>query len=80
MLLAIALVALLAAAPAWAAEIQGKIKEVDTSDRAFVLEDGTKLWLAEGLPMDHVKEGKSVTASYEEKDGKKMVTNLQVID
>jgi Cu/Ag efflux protein CusF len=43
-----------------------------------MLEDGTQLWVAEGQAMDDLKEGASVKASYEERDGKKIVTGIQV--
>ncbi len=78
--LGIALVLLLvfSVAGAWAAEIEGKIQKVDPADRMFVLEDGTQLWLAEGLQVDTLKEGASVKASYEERDGKKIATSVQV--
>lgn len=78
--LGIALVLLLvfSVAGAWAAEIEGKIQKVDLADRMFVLEDGTQLWLAEGLQVDTLKEGASVKASYEERDGKKIATSVQV--
>ncbi len=66
------------AAPVAAADIEGKIRSVETADRAIVLEDGTRLWIAEGVPMDDLKEGASVKASYEERDGKNVVTNVQV--
>ena len=66
------------AAPLWADEVSGKIQKVDTSDRSIVLEDGTQLWLAESVAADDLKEGATVKASYEEKDGKKVVTEIQV--
>ncbi len=65
---------------AFAADIEGKIRSVDPSDRVIVLEDGTRLWIAEGMPMDNLKEGASVKASYEERDGKNVVTGLTVSD
>ncbi len=66
------------AAGAWAGEIQGKIQNVNPADRMFVLEDGTQLWVAEGLSVDTLKEGASVKATFEERDGKKVVTNFEV--
>jgi hypothetical protein len=75
---ALALLLIFSAAGAWAGEIEGKIQRVDPADRVFVLEDGTQLWLAEGLSMDTLKEGASVKASYEERDGKKIVIRLEV--
>jgi Cu/Ag efflux protein CusF len=63
---------------AWADDISGKVKSVDQSERVFVLDDGAKIWVAEGVSMDALKEGASVKASYEERDGKKVATSLEV--
>lgn len=76
----LAVLLVLSVAGAWGEEILGKIQRVDPADRAFVLEDGTMLWLGEGLSISDLKEGTSVKASYEERDGKKVVTGLQVSD
>ncbi len=78
--LALALVLALSATGAWAEDVAGKIQSVDVADRAFVLEDGSKIWLAEGVPMDNLKEGASVKASYEERDGKKVATSVEVAE
>ncbi len=74
----LALLLALSVPAAWAEEIQGKIQRVEYSDRAFVLEDGTMLWLAEGVSTADLKQGASVKATYEERDGKKVVTGFQV--
>jgi hypothetical protein len=63
-----------------AADVQGKIKSVDTTEKTFTLEDGTKVWIGEGVSMDKLKEGSDVKASYEEKDGKNMATSVEVND
>ena len=76
--IAMALLLVFAVAGVWAEEIQGKIKSVDPSARAIVLEDGTQLWMAEGLAMDRLKEGASVKASYEVRDGKNVTTGFEV--
>jgi len=78
--IALALLLGLGIAGAWAEEISGKIQSVDPSDRTIVLDDGSKIWVAEGVPMDNLKEGKSVKASYEERDGKKVATNVEVTE
>jgi len=75
--LAVAVVLALSMA-AWAGELEGKIQKVDPADRMFVLEDGTQVWVAEGVPMDKLKEGATVKASYEERDGKKIATTFEV--
>jgi Cu/Ag efflux protein CusF len=77
--LGLALVALLAIAPiAMAAEIEGKIKMIDTSDRTIVLDDGTKVSVADGVSMDTLKEGTDVKVSYEERDGKNVANSVEV--
>jgi len=73
-----AILLVLSVAGAWAAEIQGKIQSVDTSDRSVVLDDGTKLWVAEGLSMDSLQAGADVKASYEDRDGKNVATSVEV--
>lgn len=73
-----AVLLVLSAASVWAGEIQGKIQKVNPADRMFVLEDGTQLWVAEGLSVDTLKEGASVKATFEERDGKKVITNFEV--
>lgn len=78
LVIAVALLLVLSAAGAWAGEIQGKIQNVNPADRMFVLEDGTQLWVAEGLSVDTLKEGASVKATFEERDGKKVVTDFEV--
>ena len=78
-LLVVAVVLTLAlSGAAWAAEVQGKIKSVDTSEKSFVLEDGTKIWLGEGVAIDTLREGAEVSASYAEKDGKNVATSVEV--
>jgi len=76
--MAVALLVVFAVGMAWAEEIQGKIKSLDTTARLFALEDGTKIWVAEGLSMGTLKEGASVKASYEERDGKKVATSIEI--
>jgi Protein of unknown function (DUF1344) len=61
-----------------AADVEGKVRAVDQSEKSFVLEDGTKIWLGDGVSMDKLKEGSDVKASYEEKDGKNMATSVEV--
>jgi hypothetical protein len=74
----VTLVLAFTALPLWAEEVSGKIQKMDTTDRSIVLEDGTKLWLADSVSTDQLKEGATVKASYEEKDGKKVVSKIEV--
>jgi Cu/Ag efflux protein CusF len=71
---------LLATAVAWAADIEGKVKTWDPATKMITLEDGTQLSVAADAKMmgDQVKEGSTVKASYDEKDGKKVVTQIEV--
>jgi Protein of unknown function (DUF1344) len=76
--MAVALLLVFAVGGTWAEEIQGKIKSLDTTARVFALEDGTKIWVAEGLSMGTLREGALVKASYEERDGEKVATRIEV--
>jgi hypothetical protein len=78
--IAMALLLVCAVSGAWAEEITGKIMSVDQTERALVLDDGTRLWVAEGLSVDMLREGVSVKASYEERDGKKVVTGFHIAE
>jgi Cu/Ag efflux protein CusF len=79
-MLALALAVLLSTGSAWAADVEGKVQSVDTNDRVLTLEDGTKLWIAEGVSIEGLKEGAKVKASFEERDGKNVATSVQVSD
>ena len=74
----IALALVTAAVPAWAGEVSGKVQKVDMVDRIVVLEDGTELWVTETLALAALKEGATIKASYEDRDGKKVVTQMEV--
>jgi Cu/Ag efflux protein CusF len=65
---------------AQAADIEGKIKSIDTDEKSFTLEDGTKVWVGEGVSMDSLKEGSDVKASYSEQEGKNVATSVEVKD
>ncbi len=68
----------MSAAGAWAADVEGKVQSVDTSERVVMLDDGTKLHVAEGVSLESIKEGDEVKASYEERDGKNVATSIKV--
>ena len=74
------LVALIAslATGAWSGELTSKIQSVDLADRVLMLDDGTKLWLAEGLSIEGLKEGAQIKLSYEERDGRNVITRFEI--
>jgi hypothetical protein len=76
--IALAVLFVLGAAGAWAGEIHGKIQLVIPADRMIVLDDGTKLWLAEDVNMETLREGAEVLASFEDRGGKNVVTSFHV--
>ncbi len=72
---------------AMAAEMEGKVRSVDTSSKEIVLDNGTKLVCddstsimveGKGGKLEDLKEGARVKASYEEKDGKNIASTLEV--
>ena len=72
---------LLAASVAWAAgnEVQGKVKSWDSAAGTVTLEDGTTLSVPASIKeRADIKEGATVKASFEERDGKKVVSKIEV--
>jgi hypothetical protein len=53
---------------------------VDPAGKSVTLDDGTKLTIPESVQYSKadLKPGAAVKASYEEKNGQKVLTNLQV--
>jgi hypothetical protein len=71
---------MLLAGVAGAAEIEGKIKSVDPTTRSITLENGTLLVIpTESVVEDHrlLQPGAEIRASFEEKDGQKVVLKLE---
>ena len=67
-----------AVSTARAAELEGKIQAVDTAERTIVLDNGTKVWLSDGLIADDLKEGAEVKVAYDERDGKNVATSVDL--
>lgn len=61
---------------AGAAEVEGKVQAYDAAERAITLDNGTKIYVADGVATDGLREGVEVTISYEEKDGKNVATSV----
>lgn len=76
--LAVALQVVVVIGWAGAEEIQGRIKSVDKAQGVIALENGVTMWVAEGLSIETLKEGARVKALYEERDGDKVVTSIEV--
>lgn len=60
-------------------KVEGQVKSIDVSKKEMTLADGTKFTIPEGttVPPD-VKAGATVTASYKEEAGKKVLTSVEV--
>ncbi len=63
---------------AWAAEMEGKIQTVDTSDRTLVLDSGMRVTVADGVAIEGLREGNEVKVTFEERDGKNVATIVEV--
>jgi hypothetical protein len=72
----LALAAALVPLAAIAADMEGKVESVDSSERTLTLENGTKVWLSDTVAVDDIRPGAEVTVSYEEKDGKPVATSV----
>jgi uncharacterized protein DUF1344 len=81
LMIAVTLAALAFAPLAWAAaNVQGKIKAMDTTGRTLVLEDGTQLAIPDNLPINRkdLQPGTEVKASYDMIGGQKVITAIEV--
>jgi len=65
-------------AGAWAAEMEGKIQTVDTSDRTLVLDNGMRVTVADGVAIEGLREGNEVKVTFEERDGRNVATIVEV--
>lgn len=65
------------AVAASAADVEGKIQSIDAGERTITLDNGTKVWISDGMSTDNLKEGAEVKVSYEEKDGKNVATSVE---
>ena len=79
LMLAVALVLALPVAGAWAGDMEGKVKQIEVNQRVITLEDGTKLYWTDSVTVKEIKQGAAVKATYEEKDGKFVLTNIQIV-
>ena len=75
--IAAAVLLAVSALAASAMEVEGKIQSVDPSERTITLDSGTKIWIADSMASDDLKEGVEVKVAYEEKDGKNVATSVE---
>jgi hypothetical protein len=61
-------------------QTHAQIRTVESGADAIVLADGTKMWIAEGLPRAWLREGVKITLVYEERDGKQIVTSIEAAE
>ena len=74
---------------AWAAETQGMIKSVDPATKEVALDNGMVIVLDDSTSvmiqgaaakLEELKEGATIKASYDEKDGKNVANSLEVTE
>ena len=77
--IALAALSMLAlASAAQAAELEGVVKQLDTAASTLTLEDGTELRIPSQDLMDKLREGDKVLVTFEEKDGEKVVSSVEI--
>ena len=80
LILAAAIALVFPVASASAAEIQGRVQRIEVNKRVMTLQDGTKLYWTEGVTVTEVQEGAMVKATYEERKGQFVLTNITVVE
>ncbi|MBI2215979.1 MAG: DUF1344 domain-containing protein [Candidatus Rokubacteria bacterium] len=63
------------AGTAWAGEMTGTISSSEPTK--YVLADGTEIWAPDGMRLPQLEEGTKVKVTYEERDGRKVVTGVE---
>ena len=67
--------------PAWARDAKGKITSYDTTTQVVTLEDGTQYIVTDQVKTtEKIKVGKHVKMTYDEVDGKNMVSELEEVE
>jgi len=76
----VAVAALVFAPVAFAAEVQGKVKAVDSAGRWVTLDQGLQLMIPTGVKVDRkaLQPGAEVKASYETQGNENIVTSIEV--
>ncbi|MEH6629336.1 MAG: DUF1344 domain-containing protein [Halopseudomonas aestusnigri] len=72
----IALGLISAATMANATEMTGRVMTTDEATNTIIMENGTVLELAGGLSVKDLAPGTEVVVTYDEKDGKNLVTDI----
>jgi hypothetical protein len=72
---------LIAGSPAWARDAKGKITSYDTTTQIVTFEDGSQYVVTDKVKtVEKIKVGKHVKVTYEEQDGKNMVSDLEEVE
>ena len=61
---------------AGAEETRGTIQTVDRADQSVVLDDGTRIWVGSGAPLNEVRPGDQVQVKYSVSGDKKTIVDL----
>jgi len=74
-------IAALVATPlgAWAAEREGKITKWETTTRTVTFDDGSTYVVTDTVKTETLKEGTRIKVTYDEKDGKYVVTKYIIV-
>ena len=74
-------IAALVATPlgAWAAEREGKVTKWETTTRTVTFDDGSTYQVTDTVKTEELKEGARIKVTYDEKDGKYIVTKYVIV-
>ncbi len=64
----------------WADHKEGMVKTIQVNERVMTLSDGTQLYWTESVQVSQeIKEGTKVRTTYEPKDGKMVLTKIEIV-
>ena len=64
---------------AWAAEREGKVTKWETTTRTVTFDDGSTYVVTDTVKTEELKEGTRIKVTYDEKDGKYVVTKYIIV-
>jgi len=72
--------AALSIAVAEANDVQGRVKAMEMTQKVITLDDGTRLFWTDETPVaEQIQSGDVVRAKYEERGGRLVVTEIEIV-
>ncbi len=75
----VALAVLLSTGLAVAGDVQGRIRGIEMTQKVITLDNGTRLFWTDDVIAEQLQSGALVRARYEERNGRFVLTDLEIV-